>query len=198
MPKIVRRPSLSRYARYSFGSVAAIQASLICWFSVRFSGFFHSEYRAPFRPLARSLPGLGGASAGGRPRPRFGSDRASARASFQAPRRTSSRASVAHFTTWNGSATRTAPGQVAATMVSMKSAPSAETWVIWAHRCGPHQTSCVVVDHDHQKLESALVADLIDPDPAQPGQAVMLGVDVGPDPGDARPDSAPRDPHQRG
>jgi hypothetical protein len=39
-----------------------------------------------------------------------------------------------------------------------------------------------VVDHDHQKLESALVADLVDPDPAQPGQTVMLGVYVGPDP----------------
>jgi hypothetical protein len=46
-----------------------------------------------------------------RPRRRFDSARASARASFHAPWRTSSRASVAHFTTWNGSATRTAFGR---------------------------------------------------------------------------------------
>jgi len=120
--------------------VAAIQASLTCWFSVRFSGFFHSEYRAPFKPLARSLPGRGGASARGRPRPRLGSVRANTRASFHASRRTSSSASVAHFTTWNGSATRTAAGHFSATMVSMKSAPSALTWVIWAHRSGPSRS----------------------------------------------------------
>ena len=120
--------------------MAAIQASLACWFSVRFSGFFHSEYRAPFNALARSLPGRGDASARGLPRVRFGSVRAIARASFQAPRRTSSRASLAHFTMWKGSATRTAPGHLSATMVSMKSAPSALTWVIWAHRSGPSRS----------------------------------------------------------
>ena len=37
-----RRPSLSRWARCSRGSVLAIQASLACWSSVRFRGFFHN------------------------------------------------------------------------------------------------------------------------------------------------------------
>ncbi len=67
-----------------------------------------------------------------------------------------------------------------------------------ASRRSPHQPTGVVVDHDHQKLEPALVADLIDPDPPQPGQTVMLGLDVSPDPGDDRPHGAPRDPHQLG
>ena len=44
-----------------------------------------------------------GASAQGRPRVRLASlRRAALRASFHAARRTSSRASVAHLTTWNG------------------------------------------------------------------------------------------------
>src|SRR5659263_526744 len=133
-------------------------------------------------PAARALSGRAGASFGGRPRPRLASlVRAALRASFHARRRTSSRASVAHFTTWNGSATRTAFGQVAATMESMKSAPSALTWVICPHRGtrtsrgGPHQPAGVMVDHDHQVLVALLVADLVDPDPAQVREPVGLG-----------------------
>lgn len=118
----------------------AIQASLACCFSVRFSGFFHSEYRAPFSPLASSLPGRPGASARGRPRGRWGSVRASARASFHASGRTSSRALVAQETMWNGSATRTADEHFSAMTVSMKSAPSALTWVIWEQRSSPSRS----------------------------------------------------------
>ncbi len=81
-------------------------------------------------PRARSVAGRGRASAGGLPGRRFSVARAILRASFQAWRRTRSKASVAHRTTWNGSAQRTAPGQFLATIVEMKSAPSADTWVI--------------------------------------------------------------------
>ncbi len=65
-----------------------------------------------------------------------------------------------------------------------------------ASRCCPHQPAGVVVDDDHQVPVSLLVGDLIDPDPPQPGQPVVLGLDVVPDSGDDRPDRAPRDPHQ--
>jgi hypothetical protein len=115
----------------------AIHSSLAPCLTVRFCGFFHSAYRLFFNPLARSLPGRGGASARGRPRPRPGSVRAVARAVFHTPRRTSSRASVAHFTTWNGSAHWTAAGHRAATTSAIQSAASADTCVMAAHRSGP-------------------------------------------------------------
>ena len=41
---------------------------------------------------------------------------------------------MAHRTTWNGSAHRTASGQRSATTAAIQSAPSAETWVIAAQR----------------------------------------------------------------
>ena len=44
---------------------------------------------------------------------------------------------MAHFTTWNGSAQRTALGQRFATTVVIQSAPSALTWLIWAQRPFP-------------------------------------------------------------
>ena len=56
----------------------------------------------------------------------------------------------------------------------------------------------VVVDHDGQVAVPLLVADLIDPDPAQPGEPVQPGHRVLGDPGDDRPDGAPGDPHQLG
>ena len=49
---------------------------------------------------------------------------------------------------------------------------------------------------DMSGFKAVLVGDLIDPDPPQPGEAVVRGVDVGPHPGDDRPDCAPGDPHQ--
>jgi hypothetical protein len=133
------------------------------------------------------------------------------RASFQTSRRTSSSASVAHETTWNGSAHSTASGQRLRTTRPIHSAESADTWVIWAHRSspsasknpasafvaaggGPHQPAGVVVDHDHQVLVPALVGDLIDPDPLEPLEPVDAGVDVGHDPGDDVAHRAPPDP----
>jgi hypothetical protein len=65
-------------------------------------------------------------------------------------------------------------------------------------RCGPHQSPGVVIDDHHQEQLPTPVGDLIDPDPAQPLEPVDQRVDVGPDPGDDRPDRAPRDPHQLG
>jgi len=79
------------------------------------SGFFHNAYRACFNafawPVAR--PALRWCTA--------------PRASFQAWRRTSSRASVAHRTTWKGSAQRTALTQRSPTTSVIQSAPSALT-----------------------------------------------------------------------
>jgi hypothetical protein len=49
---------------------------------------------------------------------------------FHTSRRTSSSASVAHFTIWSGSAQRTAFWQRSATTVAIQSAASADTWVI--------------------------------------------------------------------
>jgi hypothetical protein len=53
-----------------------------------------------------------------------------------------------------------------------------------------------VVDHHREIPVSALVGDLIDPDPGQPGEPVMQRLDIGPDPGDDRAHGAPGDPHQ--
>src|SRR5680860_951486 len=158
--------------------------------------------RAPFNPFARSLSGRGGASAGGRPRPRLGSARAAARASFHACRRTSSRASVAHFTTWNGSATPHRVGAglgddrvdkvspISRNMGDLRTPVLTEKVEELPHRgagaprCGPHQPPCVVVHDHHQILVALLVADLIDPDPAQSLETVTVSVDIGPHPGD--------------
>jgi hypothetical protein len=67
----------------------------------------------------------------------LGSLRASARASFQARRRSASSASVAQATTWKGSAQRIAAGQRSLTTSAIQSAASADTWVICAHRSAP-------------------------------------------------------------
>ena len=61
---------------------------------------------------------------------------------------------------------------------------------------GPHQPPSVMIDHHGQVVVMALVADLIDPDPAQSRELVNPGGRIGGDPGDDRPDGAPRDPHQ--
>ena len=42
-------------------------------------------------------------------------------------------------------------------------------------RRGPHQPAAVVVDHHGQVLVAALVGDLIDADPAQPGEPIDAG-----------------------
>ena len=42
------------------------------------------------------------------------------------------------------------------------------------------------------------VGDLIDPEPSQTGEPIVGGVDVGPHPGDDRPDGSPGNPHQLG
>lgn len=78
--------------------------------------------------------GVTGASCRPRPLLRLGPWR---RASFQACRRTSSRASVAHLTTWKGSAHCTACGQRSVTTSATQSAWSADTCVIRALRWGP-------------------------------------------------------------
>ena len=136
------------------------------------------------------VAGRGGASAV-RPPGRFGSLGAGGRRSRPA-RRTSSRASVAHFTTWNGSAQRTAFGQRSATTSAIQSAPSALTWVIWAQplrsrgaskkasqgglvpaRRGPHQPAACRGRPPRSGTVATLVGDLVDPDPAQPGEPVM-------------------------
>ena len=119
----------------------------------------------------------------------------------QTSRRTSSSAPVAQETTWNGSAHRTACGARAATTPAIQSAPSAETWVILRGAVGaegveervhglgvpagrgPHQLAGVVVDDHHDVLVAALIGDLVDPDPPQPGQRVGGGQLAPPIPG---------------
>src|SRR5664280_3219812 len=63
-------------------------------------------------------------------------------------------------------------------------------------RRGPHQPATVVIHDESDVSVPALVADLVDPDPSQPGQRVSLGGALGHDPGDDRPDRAPRDSQQ--
>ena len=53
-----------------------------------------------------------------------------------------------------------------------------------------------MVDDHGQELPAALVGDLIDPDPGEPGEGIMELFRVGPNPGDDRPDRPPCDPHQ--
>lgn len=60
----------------------------------------------------------------------------------------------------------------------------------------PHQPLRVVVHHDGQVPVAALVRDLVDPDPPQPLQRVPSRRGLIRDPGDDRPDRAPRDPQQ--
>lgn len=99
---------------------------------------------------------------------------------------------MAQATTWNASAQRTAFGQRSATTSAIQTAASALTWVISAailaegveeaaqhgliaSRRGPDQLAGIVVDHDGQVPVPALVADLVDADPAQPGEPVHPG-----------------------
>jgi transposase len=65
-----------------------------------------------------------------------------------------------------------------------------------AARAGPHQRAGVVVHDDDQVVVAAFVGDLVDPDAAQPIEAVHDGVDIGVDPRDDRPDGAPGDPQE--
>jgi hypothetical protein len=61
----------------------------------------------------------------------------------------------------------------------------------------PDQPADVVVDHDRDVTMALLVADLIDPDPAQPGQRIAGDDAVGDDTGHDRSDGAPGDPQQQ-
>jgi hypothetical protein len=63
-------------------------------------------------------------------------------------------------------------------------------------RCRPHQAPGVVIDHDGQVLVMLLVGDLVDPDPAQPGQQVHPLGHGSPHPLADAADRAPADPHQ--
>ena len=92
--------------------------------------------------------------------------------------------------------------------------PSAETCVISAERSGPNaskklprvalscpggrpnQTAAVVVDDHGQIFVSAFVGNLVDTDPGQVGELVVQSLGISPNPGDDRPERAPRDPHQ--
>jgi hypothetical protein len=53
-----------------------------------------------------------------------------------------------------------------------------------------------MVDHDREVLVVTFVGDLIDPEPTQTGEPILGGVDIGPHPGDDRPDGSPGNPHQ--
>ena len=53
-----------------------------------------------------------------------------------------------------------------------------------------------MVDDHGQVFVAALVGDLVDTDPPQPGEGVDRGSGLIPDPGDDRADRAPGDPHQ--
>jgi hypothetical protein len=61
---------------------------------------------------------------------------------------------------------------------------------------GPDQPPTIVIDHDGQVAVPLLVADLVDPDPAQPGELVNPAQRVLGDPSDDRAHGAPGDPHQ--
>jgi hypothetical protein len=114
--------------------------------------------------------------------------RASTRASFQAGRRSSSRALVAQLTTWNGSAQRIAPAARWLTTSAIQPAASAETWVIWAHRVGPSASkkrfkvglSRPAAAQISRPLSWStttvvtLVGDLVDADTPQSGKPVFL------------------------
>jgi hypothetical protein len=68
-----------------------------------------------------------------------------------------------------------------------------EGGLVAAHT-SPDQPAAVVVDHNRQVLVAPLVGDLVDPDAAQPRQAVHLAVDLGLDPGDDASHRSPPDP----
>ncbi len=61
---------------------------------------------------------------------------------------------------------------------------------------GPQQPTSVVVHHDRQIRHPTPVGDLVDTDPRHAFEPVDRAAGVRPDPGDDRPDRAPRDPHQ--
>jgi hypothetical protein len=113
-----RSSSFNRYARYNDRLISAIRASLARWRRVKSAGFFHSANLAPLSSLATAVsPPL--------------------RAAFQVSRRTTSRASVAHFTTWKGSRHSTACGQRRAATFAIQAAASALRWVSLRARSSP-------------------------------------------------------------
>jgi len=61
---------------------------------------------------------------------------------------------------------------------------------------GPHQPPGVVVDHAQQKPLPFAVEDLVDPDPAQPGEAVGAPAGLGDHPHDDGGHRPPGDPQQ--
>jgi hypothetical protein len=63
-------------------------------------------------------------------------------------------------------------------------------------RGGPHQPARVLVDDHGEVLVAALVGDLVDTDPPQPGEAVQAGLGVGDHTGDDAPDRRPGHPQQ--
>ena len=139
----------------------AIQASLTRCRAVRFSGFFHSAYRAAPDVVGR---GCGAGSAG-----RVPHAAAHVVEGLGGPGHDVERVQ-ADARRW-GSASRTA--------LKIQSAASAETSSIWAHRCwaefgeelaedglaapfgDPQQLTGVVVDHDGEEFEAPPVGDLV-------------------------------------
>ena len=112
---------------------------------------------------------------------------------FHARRRSMSSASIPHATTWNGSAQCARVGarlrrrgdpvrHVGRNVGEQRSAFVAEL-VEEDFKCGvgapgrPTPEAGVVVDHHDQVAVPALVGDLIDPDPAQPIEAIDAGVE---------------------
>jgi len=60
----------------------------------------------------------------------------------------------------------------------------------------PQQIPGVVIDHDCQILVTALVGDLIDPDPTQTCETIHLRIDLSLEAGNDSTHRAPPDPHQ--
>jgi hypothetical protein len=162
---------------------------------VSFSGFFHSAQRAPLSSrAATSSPAR--------------------RAAFQTSRRTSSSASVASATMWKGSRHSSVLGQWVshragdprahvcahqddggATLLAeaLEEAPQGGGV---APRSSPDQPAGVVVDDDDEVAPALAVADLIDAQAAETGEAVEPRVALGHHPGDDPPNGPPGDPHQ--
>ena len=61
---------------------------------------------------------------------------------------------------------------------------------------GPHQPASVVVDHHGEVPVAPLVGDLVDPDPAQPGEPVAGLLGIGRHPGHDPPHRRPGHPQQ--
>ena len=195
--------------------MVAIQCSLTRWRSVRFSGFFHSAYRA--RRRRQRGPGRhGGGSAVGPP-VRAGVSAAAGGAPGFATHGIEGVGGPADDVKRVGAADGVGAalannvgdpfGPVGGDMGDVGASPrpggfqrieeGAHGGAVPAGM-GPDQAAAVVVDHDGQIFVAAFVGDYIDPDPCQAGERVDPGFGVGPHPGDDGSDCAPSDPHQLG